>query len=270
MYQRLKFRSLKHQLTHTVLRGCVRMGVCLPLCAAVFTFTPDVQAAVPIDLEWQGADPQQRLRVDQAVNTYRLLDTYADKTFQGKRPITRYELADAIGRLQKLVHQRYQVPISVEPRMAAALQIYFQPSGDIPTRHWATPMILQGLSTGVLQGEQYNRDLRFNGLQTLSQAELEAACFRVLDWLQIAPKEPLSILGIVPFGMGSSAKQTPASRYDLAMSMVNIFHYIEGAAKIHSLLPKVVIPMPIPETQLPTRIDGRRLPVNYLPRGLTP
>lgn len=265
MYQRLSFRHFKRGL----LRGCVQLAVCLPLLASP-AFVVRAQAAEPIDLEWQGATPQQRLRVDQAVNAYRLLDTYADKTFQGKRAFTRYELADAVGRLQNLIHQRYKVPVSVEPRMAAALQIYFQPGGDIPPRHWATPMILQGLSTGVLQGEQYRRDLRFNGLQTLSQAELETACFRVLDWLQIAPSEPLSSLGIVPFGMSSSARQTPASRYDLAVSMVNTFHYIEEAAKTRSLLPKVVIPIPIPATQLPTRIDGRRLPVNYLPRGMTP
>lgn len=266
MYQRLSFRSFKRSL----LLGSLHIGLCAPLLVSPWLFTTAAQAAEPIDLEWRGATPQQRLRVDQAVNTYRLLDTYVDKTFQGKRPFTRYELADAIGRLQNLIHQRYKVPIAVEPRMAAALQIYFQPSGDIPTRHWATPMILQGLSTGVLQGEKRQRELSFNGLQTLSQAELEVACFRILDWLQIAPKEPLSRLSIVPFGTGSNTRQTPASRYDLAISLVNTLHYIEETAKTRSLLPKVVIPIPIPKAQVPTRIDGRRLPIHYSPRGVLP
>lgn len=280
MYQRLKPRALRGdlrgvftRLLHVPRLKGMHLSICLMLLTPPLVFAPAAQAAQgsePIDLEWQGASPQQRLRVDQAVNTYHLLDSYVDKTFRGKRPFTRYELAEAIGRLQGIIHQRYQVPVAVEPRMAAALQVYFQPSGDIPTRHWATPMILQSLSTGVLQGEQTYRELHFKGLQTLSQAELEAACFRVLDWLQIAPKEPLSHLGIVPFGADSRARQTPASRYDLAISLVNTLHYIEEAAKTRSLLPKVVIPMPVPARDIPTRIDGRRLPTQYLPRQLMP
>lgn len=269
MYQRLSSRSFKSTVTHTLKHTLALVSVCIGLGVGlglpIEGLTAAAQAAEPIDLEWRGATPQQRLRVDQAVNTYRLLDTSIDKTFQGKRPFTRYELADALGRLQNLIHQRYQVPVTIEPRMAAALQIYFQPSGDIPTRHWAAPMILQGLSTGILQGEQSQYSLRFNGLQTLSQAELEAACVRILDWLQIAPKPSLSTLGIVPFG-DSRARQTPASRYDLAIALVNTFHYIEEVAKTRSLLPKVVIPIPLPKAQVPTRTDGRRLPVNYMPR----
>ena len=277
MYQRLSFRSFKRPLKRTLTRLGVCFGMQLAFGLSLSSFpsgqaVQSAQAAEPIDLEWQRATPQQRLRVDQAVNTYRLLDTYADKTFQGKRPFTRYELADAVGRLQNLIHARYKVPVAIEPRMAAALQVYFQPSGDVPPRHWATPMILQGLSTGVLQGQQNQRELYFKGLQTLSQAELESACFRILDWLQIAPKEPLSRLSIVPFGSGVETLKTPASRYDLAISLVNTLHYIETAAKTQSLLPKVVIPIPVISTpsEMPIRLDGRRLSAPYTPRNAAP
>lgn len=259
MYQRL---------TRTLVAGAA--------ISLVFSLSGPSWAAEPIDLIWQKATPEQRLRVEQAVDTYRILTVYPDKTFRGQRAFTRYELADALARLQQHLNKTYKVPIQVEPRMAAALHIYMQPTGDIPRRHWAMQAILQNLSTGVM--DVPSRALQFQGLQPVSHQELAFAVYRVLDWLQVFPEaqtkaqtgqealDSLQALDLLP----PESRRNPraqATRYDLAIALVNTLRYLEEVAKTRSLVPRVVVPtLPTsPDLNTPQRPDGRRAPVYYLP-----
>lgn len=259
MYQRLK---------HTLV-ACTALSL-------LGSISGPVWAAEPIDLIWQKASPEQRLRVEQAVDTYRLLEVYPDKTFRGQRGFTRYELADALARLQNHLHKAYKVPVQVEPRMATALLIYVEPTGDIPRRHWALQAILQNLSTGILQAP--TRSLRFQGLEQVSHQELAFAVYRVLDWLQVFPEaqakaetpqdaiDALQTLDLLPIESRRNPRAM-ATRYDLAIALVNTLRHLEEVAKTRSLVPRVVVPtLPTaPDTQKPQRPDGRRSPVYYLP-----
>ena len=271
--------SMRHSLiSHASFSRTLRTLLCASACACLLGLPSlPAQSAEPIDLEWQRATPQQRLRVDQSVNAYRLLDSYPDQTFRGDRAFTRYELAEALARLQKLINQRYQVPVQVEPRMAAALQIYLQPTGDIPPRPWALQSILQNLSTGVLQAHDPGR-LQFSGLNKVSAQELALSIYRFLDWLQVLPPEAQSLgstpsdreilnvltreLNLLPRERAQDPRQT-LNRYDLAITLVNTLHYVEAIAKTRPLVAKVVIPaLPaVPESGF--RRDGRRLPAYY-------
>ncbi len=259
MYQRLK---------HTLVAGAA--------LSAVWHLSGPSWAAEPIDLKWHEASPEQRLRVEQAVDTYGLFDIYPDKTFRGQRAFTRYELADALARLQAHLNKTYKVPVQVEPRMAAALLAYAEPTGDIPRRHWALQAVLQNLSTGVLQASP--RALQFRGLEQVSHQELAFAVYRVLDWLQVFPEaqakaqapqdaiDALQALDLLP----AESRRNPramATRYDLAIVLVNTLRHLEEVAKTRSLVPRVVVPtLPTtPDLQKPQRPDGRRAPVYYLP-----
>ncbi len=218
-------------------------------------------------------------RVQLALESYDILSVYPDKTFQGERAFTRYELAQALSRAENYLKKRYQLDLKLEPRMLAALQIYLKPNGDIPGRHWAKSAVLQTLATGMLSGDD---NLRFYGHLKVSRYQLAKSLAQLFEWLQIEPQrmQSASIRDLPQQHWGRDAVQKmveanilsldnnqrfqgeqTASRYDLAEGLVKALQQVDLVAQQRPLVVKEVVPLPT--ELLKPRYDGRREPVYY-------
>jgi len=215
-----------------------------------------------------------------AIEEFKLLDLYPDHTFQGERAFTRYELADALFRVQNYLHAKYQIHLSQDPRVTSMLQSYLKPLGDIPQRHWAIQALRQSMAYGLLTGDH---NLKFHGALKVSRYQLAQSLYQVFDWLQIHPivtQRPLKALDLHKSHWASQAvhevlitqiMQTDqdghfhgerfATRQELANAMVKVMQQIELVALRDGLHPKEIIPLP--GILIRKRYDGKLPPLHY-------
>lgn len=258
-------------------------GFCRPqgktlLAGLVLAFV-SIQPVGAVSLIDGPRNPVTAGRVQLALESYRLLDAYPDRTFQGTRQITRYELADALGRSQLYIERKYQLKWKPELRLVASLEGYFQPSGDVPRRHWAGNAVLSVMAAGLLQGDPER--LKFYGGLKVSRYQLAHTISRFYQWLQISP-EPLqkvsfrdlpqnhwafeavqavTAAGIME-GEGNAFKGEEAvDRTQLAEALVRMLQQVDLVALKRPLVPQTEVQIEMP--QLPARPDGRRQPVFY-------
>ncbi|MBF2055508.1 MAG: S-layer homology domain-containing protein [Candidatus Sericytochromatia bacterium] len=225
-------------------------------------------------------NPALAARVQLAVDHFDILQAYPDRSFQGARPFTRYELADALQRSISYLARAHQVSAQVDVQSAAMFQAYLKPSGDIPRRHWAAPAVQQSMAFGLLSG---GMDLRFHGGLKVSRYQLAQSAFQLLSWLQIRPVQlsagasprdlpaghwaSEAVQELVQAGIleldarGRFAGERPATRYELAETLVKTLEQIEIVARRQRLQPKAVVPLPGP--LLRPRFDGRKPPFAY-------
>lgn len=225
-------------------------------------------------------NPVLAARLQLALKHFDILQAYPDRTFQGTRPFTRYELAEALQRSISYLSRAHQVSAQVDVQTAAMFQAYLKPSGDIPRRHWAAPAVQQSMAFGLLSG---GMDLRFHGGIKVSRYQLAQSAFQLLNWLQIQPVqlhaaasprdlpaqhwareavEELVKAGILELdARGRFDGERPATRYELAETLVKTLEQIEIVARRQRLQPKTVVPLPGP--LLRPRFDGRKPPFGY-------
>lgn len=247
-------------------------------CAAFWGFQP-AAARAELDLVDPPAERHLREQVERVVTQYKVLDIYPDKSFQGERAFTRYELADALARGSQYLEQKYQLKIQVDYRMASYLQAYFAPSGDIPRRHWARPQIERSMALGFISGDQ---NLSFHGLQRVTRYQLAQALWGVYQWLQISSLsvnesrlrdldrehwaaesvEKLVQAGILyPDLDGRFHGDRQVKRVELADALGRALAQIEFIAQQQGgLKPRAV--QPLPPIFIQPRYDGRRPPFN--------
>ncbi|MGV3526153.1 MAG: S-layer homology domain-containing protein [Candidatus Sericytochromatia bacterium] len=215
-------------------------------------------------------------RIQLAVESFKVLDVYPDRTFQGSRPFSRYELADALNRTLVYLNGKHQIKIATDPRTRMIFNAYLKPSGDIPRQHWAAEAIHRSLAFGLMSGEQ---DLAFRGSLKVTRYQLALSLWRVLDWLRVSPMvmnappandvptrhwageavRRLVESGVMtPDARGRFNGDQPATRYELAEALVRVLQQVDLIAEKGELHPKVVVPLP--ETILRPRADGRRYP----------
>lgn len=216
----------------------------------------------------------------QAIEEFKVLDLYPDHTFQGQRAFTRYELADALFRVQNYVHLKYQVQINQDARGMSIVQAYLKPLGDIPQRHWALAAIGQSMALGLLNGDS---QLKFYGPMKVSRYQLAQSIYQIFDWLQIHPivtrqyqkaadlnqshwaaeavREVLVTQIMQTDPSGHFHGERAASRQELADALVRVMQQIELVALKDGLHPKEVIPLP--GVLIHKRMDGRNPPLNY-------
>ncbi|MEZ0373027.1 MAG: S-layer homology domain-containing protein [Candidatus Sericytochromatia bacterium] len=211
-------------------------------------------------------------RVQLAIESFRILNAYPDKTFRGERPFTRYELADALWRSLSYLRQRYGVKLDDDPRIGMIFQAYLRPGGDIPERHWAAPALSRVLGYGLMNG---TADLQFHGPAKVSRYMLALSLERMLEWLQVAPvklqsRQPRDVPSdhwaaeavnkLVEAGIfeldasGNFAGEQPATRYDLAETLVRLLQQVDLVAQQRPLVPKEVVVVPVAPAKRP---DGR-------------
>lgn len=212
------------------------------------------------------SEPARAARIQLALESFRLLEAYPDRTFQGERAITRYELADALGRALSYLQQRKAIQLDEDPRLGMVFEAYLKPTGDIPGRIWAAPALLRVLGYGLMGG---TRDMRFQGGNRVSREELAISLSKLLDWLQVTPVavdqrqamdssadpavaeavQKLVQSGILELdGAGRFSGFRPANRYDLAESLVRLLQQVDLVAQQRPLQPKKVLPQVLPKT----------------------
>lgn len=229
-------------------------------------------------------NPTLAARVQLALDHFGILQAYPDRTFQGTRPFTRYELAEALERSINYLSRQHQVSAQPDLQAISMFQLYLKPSGDIPRRHWAAPAVQQSMAFGLLGG---GSDLRFHGGLKVSRYQLARSAFQLLNWLQIRPVQinPRARPGDLPAGHWASEAvqelvkagileldarnhfdgERPATRYELAETLVKTMEQIEIVARRQRLQPKTVVPLPDSNTAplLKPRFDGRKPPFVY-------
>jgi len=246
------------------------------LCSGLF-LSPLAQAAQLVDAP---AHPVLAGRVNLALESFKVMQAYPDRTFQGQRAFTRYELADAMQRALFYLKNQHKLDLNTDPRTVAMFQVYFRPSGDIPERHWAAGAVQQTLALGLVKGEM---DLQFHGAKKVTRYQLAQSIHSLLDWLQIKAL-PMSnqlpqdlppqhwateaVRHMVAAGIleldrhGRFQGDQPATRYELAEALVKALQQIDIVARREALRPKTVVALPVPV--LKPRYDGRRPPFGYL------
>lgn len=243
-----------------------------PAALLALALAGPVQALPLVDAP---SDPARAGRVQLALESFRILDAYPDKTFHGERPITRYELADALWRSLRYLNAKFKLPLDEDPRLGMIFQAYLKPSGDIPDRIWAAPALQHVLGYGLMSGTQ---DLKFHGGSKVSRYMLALTLNQTFDWLQVEPVrlasrsprdlpaehwaresvERLVAAGVFDIGAdGRFDGERPATRYELAEALVKLLQQVDLVAQQRPLTPKPIIPVP---TAQPTRPDGRKPP----------
>lgn len=222
--------------------------------------------------------PALAARVNLALDSYKILDAYPDKTFRGERPFTRYELADALWRSLQYIQLRYGVKMDYDARLAAYYQAYLRPEGDIPEQHWARAALERVLGYGLMSGTP---EMRFYGSQKVSRYMLALTLVRALDWLQIEPVQMQEqqlqdlpkdhwaadavqkLLNAKVLEAGSRFDgEAIVSRYELAESLVKLLQQVDLVAQKRPLVIKPLdVPELPPEMQERIRFDGRKNPV---------
>jgi hypothetical protein len=229
-------------------------------------------------------NPTLAARVQLALDHFGILQAYPDRTFQGARPFTRYELAEALQRSISYLSRQHQMSAQVDLQTASMFQVYLKPSGDIPRRHWAAPAVQQSMAFGLLGG---GTDLRFHGGLKVSRYQLARSAFQLLNWLQIRPVQLNASARPADLPAGHWASEAvqelvkagileldarnrfdgerPATRYELAETLVKTLEQIDIVARRQRLQPKTVVLMPDPDTAplLKPRFDGRKPPFGY-------
>lgn len=218
-------------------------------------------------------------RVQLALESFKIIDAYPDRTFQGTRPFTRYELADATGRSLRYLQQRHGVKLDQDARIAMIYEAYLKPSGDIPVRHWAAGPLRQVLGYGLMTGTQ---ELNFHGSLKVSRYMLALTLNRIFAFLQVEPVKMqarsthdvpdshwaseavrrLVAAGIFePDASGRFNGERPATRYELAETMVKLLQQVDLVAQQRPLQPQDLVPIPVPEQDVqPISPTGRRPP----------
>lgn len=256
----------------------------LILCTAVLTglslgaLNGPAQALEIVDAPNSGLLQHQ---IQMAVEQFKVLDLYPDHSFQGERPFTRYELADALSRSLEFVHQKYALPLKSDPQIMMLLQGYLKPSGDIPIHHWALAGIQRSLAYGLLSGDA---QLRFHGGHKVTRYQLAQAIYQVFDWLQVQPilaqqkvdssdvpaqhwaadavQEVLNAHIMDVDKHGHFDGERPATRYELSTALVRLLQQVDLlAARDGGFKPKDVVPLP--ELRHQARPDGRMPPFRY-------
>lgn len=236
-------------------------GLAVGLLVAGCWLTP-VRALQLVDAP---AQPARAARVQLALETYHLLDAYPDRTFQGERPFTRYELADALGRALTYLQAKFKLSLPEDPRLNMVFESYLAPAGDIPPRIWAGASLRRVLGYGLMGG---TADLRFQGGAKVSRYELAMTLSQLLDWLQIQPlalehSQPSDLSGEA-VAAGAVLKLVDAgilelegrrfnglrvaTRYELAEALVKLLQQVDLVARQRPLTPRQITPQPLPKT----------------------
>lgn len=249
------------KLSHLLLPIAFLIWIAPPSPAADLIDLPSQHAAYPF--------------VQDAIDKYRLLTPYPDRTFRGKRAFTRYEMAKALQHLLAYFTTDMGLRFSAEREGYLTYRGFLQENGgDLIPRHWAATAIQQVVSYGWMSGYP---DLTFRGQNKVSRYELASQLKRVLDKLNIpaqggsaaAYERVLSNRGgdvpanhwsrdalreVIARGLMASDERgrfrgnDPASQYDLAIGLVSLARLVEGAKPQASPKPSArpsVMPRPV-------------------------
>lgn len=231
-----------------------------------------VQAVQALDWVDPPSHPVLVAQVQLAIEQYKLVDVYPDKTFRGERAFTRYELADALWRSLRYLSQRYPLPLPDGASLYRNSERYFEPQGDIPARHWAQSALQMVLGTGILGPES---DRRFKGQQKVSRYQLALSLKNLLDYFHIqtltlqqnrvsdVPADhwaAQSVNELVKAGILESAHHFKGdelvSRYELSQSLVKLLQHVDLLAQKGLLKPEAP-----PQAQYERKPNGRRIKV---------
>lgn len=219
--------------------------------------------------------------VQDAIDKYRLLTPYPDRTFRGKRPFTRYEMAKALQHLLAYFMTDMGLRFSAEREGYLTYRGFLQENGgDLIPRHWAATAIQQVVSYGWMSGYP---DLTFRGQNKVSRYELASQLKRIIDklgvlptlvgspsyerifvgrggdvppqhWSHAALREVISRGLMTPDERGRFRGDEPATQYDLAIGLVSLARLVEKEKPV-SLPKPSASPHP---TRTGDRFNGRR------------
>lgn len=249
---------------------------CVLVSVAVLAFSGSARAAELIDLPAQHAAYPF---VQEAIDKYRLLTPYPDRTFRGKRPFTRYEMAKALQHLLAYFMTDLGLRFTAEREGYLTYRGFLQENGgDLIPRHWAATAIQQVVSYGWMSGYP---DLTFRGQNKVSRYELASQLKRIIDklgvlptvvatpayervfvgrggdvppqhWSQAALREVISRGFMAPDERGRFRGDQPATQYDLAIGLVSLARLVEQTKPTPA---KPSAPPPVARTD---RFSGRR------------